>query len=76
MKSKGKEQAAAPDGTASEGPMTSGTADCIEEVRAPDDQPSLGAAECVPGAAIGSSETKVEMAEVQEANGQEAEIQE
>ena len=56
--------------------MTSGTADCIEEVPAPDEQPSPGAAECVPGAAIGSSETEVEMAEVQEAEVQEAEIQE
>src|SRR3954471_18379191 len=80
-KAKGKQAEAAPDGTASEEPMTSGTADCIEEVPAPDEQSSPGAAECVPGAAVGSSEKKVEMAEaqeaeIQEANDQEAEIQE
>src|SRR3954468_16374794 len=55
-KAKGKRAEAAPDGTASEEPMTSGTADCIEEVPAPDEQLSPGAAECVPGAEIGSSE--------------------
>src|SRR4051812_47906575 len=80
-KSKAKAQRAgvAPDGTASEETMTSGTADCIEEV--PEEQMSPGAAECMPGAEIGSSEIEVEMAEVQEAeiqeaNGVEAEIQE
>src|SRR3954468_9258264 len=52
-KDKGKQAEAAPDGTASEEPMTSGTADCIEEVTAPDEQPSPGAAERVPSAAIG-----------------------
>ena len=61
--------------------MTSGTADCIEEVAAPDEQPSPGAAECVPGATVGSSGTEVEMAEfqeadIQEANAQEADIEE
>src|SRR4051812_29058188 len=61
-KAKGKQAEAAPDGTTSEELMTSGTADCIEEIPVPDEQPSPGAAECVPGAAIGSSETEVEMA--------------
>src|SRR4051812_17711080 len=77
-KAKEKQAKAAPDGTASEEPMTSGTVDCNEEVPAPDEQLSQGAAECVPGAAIGRSEAEVEMAEAeaQEANGQEAEIQE
>src|ERR1041384_5433118 len=80
-KAKGKQAKAAPDGTASEEPMTSGTADCIEGVPAPDEQLSPGAAGCVPGAAIGSSETEAEMADVQEtdiqeANAQEAEIME
>src|SRR4051812_26389043 len=55
-KAKGKQAKVAPDGTASEEPMTLGTADCSEEVPAPDEQSSPGAAECVPGAAIGSSE--------------------
>src|SRR3954468_7681385 len=37
-KAKGKRAKAAPDGTASEEPVTSGTADCIEEVPAPEEQ--------------------------------------
>jgi len=56
--------------------MTLGTAECMEEISAPDEQLSLGAADCMPGTAIGSSVTEVEMAEVQEAEVQEAEIQE
>src|ERR1041384_5548051 len=70
------QEEAAPDGTASEEPMTSGTADYLEETPTPDEQPSPGAAECGPGAAVGSSETEIEMAEVQEVEVQEAEIQE
>src|SRR4051812_20302908 len=44
-KVKGKEAEAAPDGTASEEPMTSGTADFSED-QAPGDHKSPGAAEC------------------------------
>src|SRR3954469_7120174 len=74
-KSKSKKHAkAAPDGTASEEPMSSGTADCVEDVLAPEEQISPGAAERVTVAAVGSSE--VEMAEASEANNQEAEIPE
>src|ERR1041385_5591510 len=62
-KAKGKQVEAAPDGTASREPMTSGTGDCVEEVPAKDEELSPGAAECVPGAAFGSSETEVEMTE-------------
>src|SRR3954467_12958122 len=49
-KSKDKEQAAAPNGIASEEHMASGTADCMEEVLTPNEQPSPGAADCGPGA--------------------------
>src|SRR4051812_39357290 len=74
-KSKSKKQAkAAPDGTASEEPMSSGTVDCVEGIPAPEEQISPGAAECVTVVAVGSSE--VEMAEASEANGQEADIPE
>src|SRR4051812_22629105 len=45
-KTKEKEAEAALDGTTSEEPMTSGTADCIEETSTPDKQPSPGAADC------------------------------
>src|SRR3954464_9088779 len=54
-KSKGKEQAATPDGIASEEPMTSGTADGREEVPTTSEQPSPGDADCGPGTAIGRS---------------------
>src|SRR4051812_37455566 len=48
-KTKGKEEEAAPDGTASEEPMRSGTVDCIEETLALHRQQSPGAADCAPG---------------------------
>src|SRR4051812_22385589 len=72
-KSKGKEQAAAPDGTASEEPMASGTADCMDKVQTPSEQPSPGAADCGPGAAVGSSGADAEMTEVQGAEMEEEE---
>src|ERR1041385_2562374 len=80
-KAEGKQAEVVPDGTASGEPMTSGPADCVEKVPATDEQSSPGAAECVPGAAVGGSEAEVEMteaqeAEVQEPDGQQAEIQE
>src|SRR4051812_32143672 len=72
-KSKGKEQAAVPDDTALEEPMTSGTANCIEEISIPNEKPSPGAAKCEPGAATGSPEARdAEMAEVQDIEIQEA----
>ena len=52
--------------------MTSCTADCIDETPPLHGKPSPGAADCVLGAALGSSETVAEMIEVQEAEIQEA----
>src|SRR3954467_7969054 len=59
-KVKGKKAEAAPDGTASEEPMTSGTADISKE-QAPGDQKSPGAAECASGNTIGSSTVEEEI---------------
>ena len=60
--------------------MTSDTADCVEAIPAINEKSSPGAAECVPGAAVGSSQaeemTDVQEAEIKQANVQETEIQE
>src|SRR4051812_10197900 len=72
-KSKGKEQAAPPDVIASEEPMASGTADCMEEVPTLSEQLSPRAADCGPGAAIGSSGEDAEVIEVQDAEMAEEE---
>src|SRR3954466_13303039 len=69
-KVKGKKAEAAPDGTASEEPMTSGTADFSED-QAPGDQKSPGAAECASDTAIGSSTVEAEMGMASEAEMQE-----
>src|SRR3954465_15267403 len=66
-KAKGKQAEATPDGTASEEPMTSGTADYIGEGQAPDKQKSPGAAECAPDAAVSSSTVEVETGMIPEA---------
>src|SRR3954462_8858659 len=67
-KSKGEKQAkAAPDGTASGEPMSSGTADCVEDVPAQEEQVSPGAAECVTVATVGSSDVEMTEAQPQQA---------
>src|SRR4051812_5191515 len=70
-KGKGKQAEAAPDGTASEEPVTSGTAECNKEAQASGKQQMPGAAECASDAAIGSLEPEAEMADPQEAEIQE-----
>src|SRR3954468_4599945 len=64
-RSKSKEQATAPDDIASEEPMVSGTANCMNEVPTQNKHPPLGAADCGPGAAVGSSVAEAETTEEQ-----------
>src|SRR3954471_197000 len=78
-KSKSKEQATAPDDIASEEPMASGTADCMDEAPTQNEQPPLGVADCGPGAAVGSSAVEAEMTEEQGAEmaaKEESQVQE
>src|SRR4051812_15251342 len=53
--------------------MASGTADCMEEVPTLSEQPSPGATDCGPGAAVGSSGADAEVIEVQGAEMAEEE---
>src|ERR1041385_4834548 len=77
---KEKQAVAASDSTTMGERRTSETADGSDEAPTPDEKSAPGAAECVPGAAVGSSQaeemTDVQEAEIEQANVQETEIQE
>src|ERR1041385_2412672 len=77
---KEKQAVAASDSTTLGEQMTSEIADGSDEAPTPDEKSAPGAAECVPGAAVGSSQAKemadVQEAEIEQANVQETEIQE